>query len=86
MGIHWFGSGAAFDLNDAYYAWNNGRDGIYVFYKADYPAPDKAGAVGSITSAGGLAGIAGASMLLGIIIGIFVMNGRRGRKDKAAAA
>ena len=29
-GIHKFGSGAAFDMNNTYYAWNHGKGGIYV--------------------------------------------------------
>lgn len=78
-GIHKFGSGSAFDLNNTYYAWNHGRDGIYVYYKTDNAMPRGTGAIGSITSAGALAAAGGAGLLIGLLAGLFIVRGR-GRK------
>jgi len=83
-GIHKFGSGAVFDLNNTYYAWNHGRDGIYVYYKTDDAIPRSTGTVGSITSAGALAACGGTGLLIGLLAGVFIMSGR-GRKKKETA-
>lgn len=77
-GIHKFGSGAAFDLNNTYYAWNHGKGGIYVYYKVDDTVPPRANAVtGTVQTAGVLAAVGIGGLLIGLLAGSLVMSSKR---------
>ena len=84
-GIHKFGSGAAFDMNNTYYAWNHGKGGIYVYFKLDDTVPPRANAVGTVQTGGMFAAVCVGGILVGMMIGT-MLAGRRGRKREETAA
>ena len=82
-GIHMFGSGAAFNLNNELYDWNKDAPCVMVFFRTD--SGSSANTAASNFSTGSLAVAGGAGLVLGALISGFAVKAA-GKKKKAAAA
>ena len=85
-GIHKFGSGAAFDMNNTYYAWNHGKGGIYVYYKLDDEVDSRANAVGTFQTGGMYAAVGGIGLLVGLLAGSLLVKRSNKKKEEETAA
>ena len=84
-GIHMFGNGAAFNLNNELYCWNKSAKSVFVYFKVDTAAASSSSAAGSTFSAGALALTGGAGVVAGALISALAVSAA-GKKKKTAAA
>ncbi len=80
-GIHFFGEGAAFNLNDKRFCWNEKAKSVMVYYKTDKTA---ATTTGSNFTGGTLALAGGGGVLLGAAVTALGMTAARKRKENSA--
>ena len=90
-GIHFFGEGAAFNLNDKRYCWNQKAKSVMVYYKVDKTAATTTGSVfmPSVITAntgnkGSIALYVGGGFILGAAITALCMTASRKKKENKA--
>lgn len=84
-GIHMFGEGAAFNLNNKLYCWNQKAKSVMVYFKADASAAKSAGSAGSNFSGGTLTLVGVGGIAVGALISGLAVN-EIGRKKRIKAA
>ena len=80
-GIHMFGEGAALNLNDKLYSWNEKAKSIMVYFKVDKNAVTT---TGSNFTKGTLVLAAGGGLFAGAAVTALVMSATKKRKEKAS--
>ena len=89
-GIHMFGSGSAFNLNNPLYCWNEDAKSIYVYYKTGFSTDyennidEETDIAGANFTAGTLALTGGAGIVFGAVVTALVMKSKRKREDNKA--
>ena len=82
-GIHMFGSGAAQNLTDSRYTYNDKLNGIYVYFKTDSAA---AAVTATAMNAGTLALVGFGGLSLGGVLGAVIAGNVKRKKEEPAAA
>ena len=86
-GIHMFGSGSAFNLNNKLYDWNQSAKKIFVHFQLEQTAPVNGGVPtsGTALSAGWIALISVGSAIIGAVITAVAITASRKKKKTADA-
>ena len=82
-GIHMFGSNAAANLTDSRYTYNDGLNGVYVYYKTDAAA--NSAETASVFSGGTVALVGSGSALAGAALGALAVSLAKKKKKPQAA-
>ena len=84
-GIHMFGEGAAFNLNNKLYCWNQSAKSVFVYFKVDTASSSSASAAGSNFTAGNLVLAGGAGLAVGALVSGIAASVAGKKKNKKAA-
>ena len=85
-GIHMFGEGAAFNLNNKLYCWNQSAKSVFVYFKVDTASSSSASAAGSNFTAGNLTLAGAGGLAVGALISGIAATVAGKKKSKKAAA
>jgi len=82
-GIHMFGSGAAYNLNNTQFVWNNEAPSVFVYFNVDTGVSSEPSTTGSSFSAGYLVLTGVIGLVIGAGLGALVMISTKRRKVTA---